>query len=118
MKSTLIFLLLAASCLATSGCVASGPAILRTGTDAQIRSEARRMARADCASGHPRVCLAGTRGLSAVGVSPESAYLVRGLPELRVPRGDYNEPLAPRGIVFAEAYNDEIVRCLWNAQHR
>lgn len=73
---------------------------------------ARREARRDLASGHPRLYLAGTRGTSLVGVPQADLPLVRNLPvDSRLSLG-CDDPLASAHLAYARAYNQEIVNSL------
>jgi len=92
-----------------SACVSAGPRILSSGTDAQIRTEAVRDAQADLAAGRPQICRAGTIASYPVDVPADAEHLVTALPERRLPSGCRNR-LASRAIVYAGAYNREIVR--------
>jgi hypothetical protein len=107
--STLLILVtvLAFAC----GCVTRGPKVLSKGSDTEIEAEALQTARADIAAGRPRVCYAGTVGVSAVGVPRDSLHLVRDLPRFPLPCG-CTDPLAMRAYRFAEVYNTEVVHYL------
>src|SRR5688572_27592099 len=99
-------------CLAfVGGCVTRGPKVLSKGSEAEIEAEALRIAKADIAGGRPRVCYAGTIGVSPVGVPAESFTLMRDLPRLPLPCG-CTDPLALPAIRFAQIYNAEVLRYL------
>jgi hypothetical protein len=94
-----------------SGCATRGPKVISEGSDAEIDAAAVGFARADIAAGKPRVCYAGTWGVSAVGVPADSINLVSNLPRFPLPCG-CTDPLSEPAIRFARAYNAEIVRRL------
>ena len=84
------------------------PAVLRHGTPDEIKAEAIRIARSDIAANKMRICIAGTRGTCAVGIPSEKEAAIHNLPQWQMPCG-CTEPLAKAGIIFAEAYNREIL---------
>jgi hypothetical protein len=88
-----------------------GPAILATGSDAEIRKAAAADARTDIDAGNPRICYAGTRGIFAVGVPQQHLRRVEAFERVPLPSGCTN-PLALRALVYAEAYNAEVMRSL------
>src|ERR1051325_4020201 len=85
--------------------------LLTSGNYRRIRARARADARADIANAHPRVCYAGTRGTSPVGVPEKYLDQVKALPQLPLPSG-CTEPLAHAASAYADSYNDELVRYL------
>jgi hypothetical protein len=88
-----------------------GPPILEKGSDTEIRKAAVVVARADIAAGHPRICYAGTRGVSPVGVSEKHLGRVESFKRVPLPC-DCSDPLASKAIVYAKAYNGEVVSYL------
>ncbi len=99
-----------------AGCASHPRAVLSKGTDTEIRAAAMRVARADLASGHPRICLAGGRAVYAVGVPASSENLVEGFPRWDISRG-CTDPIVQKSVIFAEAYNHEIVAAASSAKH-
>ena len=97
--------------MALTGCVSRGPKVLSNGSDSDVAAEALRIARADIASGRPRVCYAGTIGVRAVGIPDKSLHLVRDLPRLPLPCG-CTDPLALQAYHFAQVYNAEVLSYL------
>ena len=97
--------------LLLAGCVTRGPKVLSAGRDAEIEAEALRIARADIAAGHPRVCYAGTIASGPVGIPAESSELVRDLQRFPLPCG-CTDPLALPAEHFAQIYNREVLRYL------
>jgi|GEM_PF-5671373 len=89
--------------------------LLRNGSLEEIDTEARHCAHADIKAGKPQVCYAGGYAYYAMGVPPEAAHLVEDLPVIRLP-GGCAHPLAREAMVFAEAYNIEVVQYLSEAQ--
>ena len=88
-----------------------GPPILATGSEAEIQAAGVADARADAAKGRPRVCHAGGYAAGPVGVPPEHLYLVKALPKVSLPVG-CTAPFARQAVLYAEAYNKEILQHL------
>src|ERR1051326_143121 len=99
-----------------TGCVSNGPSILSKGTDDEIRAEAVRTAKADITSGHPRICIAGSIGKNPIGIPPESLDSIKNLPRWSLPSG-CTEPLASKSVIFAGAYNAEVLEFLGHNGH-
>ena len=99
-----------------AGCASHQSAVLSKGTDSEIRAEAVRVANADLSSGHPRVCLAGGRAACAVGVQASSEKLVEGFPRWNISKG-CTDHIVQNSVIFAEAYNHEIVAAVSPAKH-
>jgi len=66
------------------------------------------LAKADSAAGKARICIAGTRGASAIGVPADKLEVIKNIPKWKLPCG-CTEPLAKAAITFAEAYNTIIL---------
>ena len=111
MKRLLLFLV-----VLIAGCASHPPTVLSKGTDSEIRAEAVRVAKADLSSGHPCACLAGGRAAYAVGIPASSEKLVAGFPRWNISRG-CTDPIVQKSVIFAEAYNHEIVASASSAKH-
>ena len=85
-----------------------GPPILKTGSDAEIRADAVRAARADMAAGKPRVAFSGGIASWPIGIPQEHWHLVERLPKVPLPSG-CTVPYLAQASVYAEAYNKEML---------
>ncbi len=110
MKGLLLFMV-----VLIVGCASHPPAVVSEGTNSEIRAEAVRVAKADISSGHPRVCLAGGGAASAAGIEASSEKLVEGLPRWNISRG-CPDPILQKSVIFAEAYNQEILAAVSSAK--
>ncbi len=63
------------------------------------------------------VCEAGTIATYCPGIAPADAALVRDLPHRLLPSGCTN-PQAPRSVIYARAFNEEIVRWIKQGKQR
>ena len=78
----------------------------------------RAAARADIASGHMRIYIAGTEAAGPVGVGARDLAFVSALPRDRSLPIGCTVPHAGEAIGFATAYNREIIRHLRHARSR
>ena len=105
-----------AGCRTKSGWILgtpTGPTILRTGSREQIQETAIADARADIATGKPRIAYTGGIVAEAVGVPSEHLHLMQGLPTLPLP-SRCTDPLVGPASTYAETYNKEILNYLLN----
>jgi len=91
-----------------------GPPILKTGTPEEIQRSAIAASQTDIAAGKPQIAFTGTIACMPIGVPPEHLALVEKLPRLSLPCGCAT-PLVREAIIYAEAYNKEILAHLLEA---
>jgi hypothetical protein len=95
-----------------------GPAVLKTGSPEDIRSEAIATARADIAEGKPRVAWTGGIVAQPTGIPQEYFPLLSKLklPSVPLPSG-CTHPLLQQAAIYAEAYNKEILPYILNSNN-